>query len=569
MHNQTLKQILAICCVMLSCMSGLLANDVPSSVRPLLDEFDDILLKKDRFIGVKQGRIELLLSTLHNIKNPDEQYWINSQLYDEYLVFASDSALMYAERNLAISRKRHEAENIALWNIRKAFVLVGIGMMNDAKEALRQVNVADLDTNGLIEYYEQQLHLSSHILLYDADLDREHYEQLVPAYKDSIAHICMPDHPLYLWYRANRPYTPEEADFLIEELEKNLSASKFTTRIDAMNAYALSRLYETKGDKENFLKWIIYSAMADVRNVTKDIASIEVLSKELFKLGDLSRAYLYMSYCREMALTYHNRVRLYSVSKIEHSIFDQLLSDIRNQEQKRMWGMVVLSVMSLLLLVLIFYVFRVNNRLHRLQRKMRDANLTLTSQKLELETSNGKLSELNVQLQELNDKLKNSIMQLEESDYVKEEYIGAVFQLCSSYINKMDDFRRNLNRKLKTNLYDEARVMTENPTMVQNVVKEFYASFDAIFLNIYPTFVEDFNELLLPEERVHLKDGELLTTELRIFALIRMGITDSLRISQVLHCSPQTVYNNRNKTRNKAAGDRENFDEAVRKLGQK
>jgi len=544
------------------------ANDVPANVRPLLDEFDAVLGQRADYVTAKQERIGLLLSTLKNVKNPDEGYWIYSKLYDEYLVYESDSALMYAEHCLSISQRKHDVSGVALWNTRKAFVLVGLGLMRDAAETLRQVDVAQLDTNGRIEYYEQQLHLSSHILLYDADLDREYYKRMVPAYKDSIAQYCQPEHPLFLWYKANRRQPSDDNSQLKIDLEQALVKGNNNTRIDAMNAYALGRIYQDEGDMDNYLKWMIHSAIADVRIVNKDIASIEILSKQLFKMGDLERAYIYMSYCREMALAYHNRVRLYSVAQIEHSIFDKMLAEVKRQEQKRLIGLVALSVMSMVLLAFVVYAIHTNRRLHRLQRKMRDANVVLSSQKSELEASNSKLAELNMQLQELNEKLKSSLMQLEESDYVKEEYIGAVFQLCSSYINKMDDFRRTLNRKLRTNMYDDARALTEDPSMVQNVVKEFYASFDAIFLNIYPNFVEEFNQLLVPEERIHLKEGEFLTTELRIFALIRMGITDSLRISQVLHCSPQTVYNNRNKTRNKALGNRENFDEDVRKLGQ-
>ena len=157
--------------------------------------------------------------------------------------------------------------------------------------------------------------------------------------------------------------------------------------------------------------------------------------------------------------------------------------------------------------------------------------------------------------------------ELRESNYVKEEYIGYVFSICSNYISKLDEYRKNINRKIKAKQIDEAKALTDTPTMAHNELKEFYKNFDAIFLHVYPNFVSDFNSLLNPEERIVLKEGELLNTELRIYALVRLGITDSVKIAEFLHCSTQTVYNNRLRVRNKAIIPKEKFAETVRSLG--
>ena len=98
---------------------------------------------------------------------------------------------------------------------------------------------------------------------------------------------------------------------------------------------------------------------------------------------------------------------------------------------------------------------------------------------------------------------------------------------------------------------------------------ELYAKFDSIFLNIYPDFIEEFNNLLVPEERIYPKQDELLTTELRIYALIRLGITDSNKIASFLRYSLRTVYNYRTKVRNKSAVTRGDFEDYVKKIGLK
>lgn len=167
----------------------------------------------------------------------------------------------------------------------------------------------------------------------------------------------------------------------------------------------------------------------------------------------------------------------------------------------------------------------------------------------------------------MNEQLRDTNNQLRESNYVKEEYIGYVFSICSNYISKLDEYRKNINRKLKANQLEDVKALTDTHSMAQNELKEFYHNFDAIFLHIYPDFVSDFNALLHPDEQIVLKDGELLNTELRIYALVRLGITDSVKIAEFLHYSPQTVYNNRLKTRNKAIIPREEFAAVVRSLG--
>lgn len=559
------------CCFLLFSISISLvcSQNLPDSVLRSLEVLDKAIEDLDLFTLQKQERIRLLQQTRSNItSSSNDLYWINNELYKEYCVFDSDSALVYAEANLDICRRNKDINGIALWKSRKVFVMIMNGMMLQAEDELKDVQSARLDTNTRIEYFEQQLHLCSHVLLYDADLNREYYRSRVPLYKDSIAQICMPGHPMYLWYKANRlELYPQDTESVTRELYEVMSKSSFDTRIDAMNAYALARIYRSQDNNDNYIYWLTKSAIADLYSVNREIASIQELSRQLYELGNYQRAYRYISLCRDISMAYNNRVRLYGIMQIEHNITESLLQQVEEQSEQRQHLIITLGLLLLGVLLLAALLYRSNHRLHSVQHRIRETNLKLQEQKIELSDSNDKLAELNEQFKDLNEQLSASVMQLNESNFVKEQYIGAVFQLCSSYINKMDDFRRNISRKLKTRLYDDARQMTESPSEVQNVVKEFYHSFDETFLNIYPDFVKEFNELLIPEERIELKEGELLNTELRIYALVRMGITESLRISQVLHCSPQTVYNNRNKTRNKAIRNRDNFDEMVRNLG--
>jgi len=544
------------------------------SLEALLKQLDITISEADQFEQHKLDRISLLKKSLQPRTSLQDRYWTYAQLYDEYYVFDSDSAMYYVDQVLDICTQTNKVPEQNLWKTRKSFLLSAIGLLPEAEEMLSEVDPSQLSLYNRIEYFEQQVYLSSHILQYGVTSDKGRYGGNARQFRDSLNLYCPPDHPNYLWYKSFRQMDKgEDLHQLEQELLAALANRPFDNRTDAMNAYALSKVYQKMGDTPNRLKYLAISSISDVRMSNKDIASLDELSKVLYSRGFVDRSYAYITYCKQVAIKYNNRVRLYSISKVEHNIFKDLLVETEEQQQTQQHLIIAISLLSVLLLSALLFIFRVNHRLHKSRKKLRDSNLQLKSQQIELSASNSKLAEMNAMQQELNEQLKclneqlrQSIHDLNESNYVKEEYIGAVFQLCSSYINKMDEFRRNLNRKLKTNLYAEAKAMTESPTEVQNEIKEFHHSFDAIFLNIYPNFVSDLNGLLNPAERIHLKEGELLNTELRIYALVRMGITDGLRISQVLHCSPQTIYNYRVKTRIRALS-KETFEEDVKHLG--
>ena len=185
----------------------------------------------------------------------------------------------------------------------------------------------------------------------------------------------------------------------------------------------------------------------------------------------------------------------------------------------------------------------------------------------ELSEAKTQLGLANESLKKLNEELNSINQELKESNYVKEEYIGYIFTICSSYISKLESFRKNIHVKAMAKKFKEIEDYTSKADMMKEELRDFYKSFDTIFLHIYPDFIKDFNALLQPDKQIMPKEGELLNTELRIYALVRLGITDSVKIADFLHCSPQTVYNNRFRVRNKALIPREAFAETVRTLG--
>lgn len=331
--------------------------------------------------------------------------------------------------------------------------------------------------------------------------------------------------------------------------------------------YNLSAIYRSENNESKYLENLILSAMADIRSVNGDIGSLQEIAEYLFKHGEIDRAYNYILYCSQKAMLFHNRVRIVKMSHLQNQIYKAYQEQSRTQQKRLQASLIAVSFLFLVLIGALLFIRKQMRRLKEANLKLDNTNQKLSVNMDALSTAHQRLEEVNMQLKDLNTQLQEVNDQLRESNYVKEEYIGYVFNICSTYISKLEEFRKNINRKLKVGQIEDVKAMTDSSATASNELKEFYQNFDTIFLHLYPDFVGDFNALLLPEERIELKEGELLNTELRIHALIRLGITDSVKIADFLHCSAQTVYNNRLRTRNKSIIPKEDFINAVKKLG--
>lgn len=538
----------------------------------IFSKLDEMILRREEYRGMKEERIRMLQKQFNNQVSIEESFYVNKLFYEEFYVYNADSAMAYADKNLdiALQLKRKDWEYV--WKINKSFLLSATGLLKEAEDELKSVPVKELSGDVLTDYYGQMVYLWSHFGQYTGSQSenvQRSYLDKERMYRDSVYSVVKPSHPLYLWYKGCyfQYQGEDEMRKVIPELTQVLDSASLETRYDAMNAYILGSIYRDLGDMDNYMKYLAYSSMADITSCNKDIASLEELGTFLFSLGDIDRAYSYINYCLQNALFYNNRVRIMGISGIIDQINGVYQEHMRQQGERVRSYLVIVSVLSVVLLLSIIYIYYKLRQLATSRSKLREMNGELNRHVYDLSEAQKQLKEVNDKLQALNVELKDVNAQLRESNYVKEEYIGYVFSICSNYINKLEEYRKNINRKIKTNQIDEVKAMTDRPTMAQKELKEFYKNFDAIFLHVYPSFVSDFNELLLPEERIVLKEGELLNTELRIYALVRLGINDSVKIAEFLHCSPQTVYNNRLKVRNKAIVPKEQFAETVRLLG--
>ena len=529
---------------------------------------DSAIQQRQVFDAMKSKRLSEMYKKKESLRSTSEILSFNTQMYDEYYVFDSDSAMNCVVQNLKIAQQTNNEPLIHEWRIKQSFVLAATGLLKESLDVMESLDVSRLSNENKIAYYNQMVYLYGHFGQYTGTGElQDYYIELERQYNDSLHAIVSPSDPQYLWFDVWYLIGKGQQDVLKEQLQKKVSQSSLTTRYDAMAAYALARVYKENGNEDMFVRCLAMSGIADIRASNKDIASLQELAEFLVDQGEIIRAYNYINVCLQISQEYRNRVRAVSISRVYDRILQAFLD--RDMDQRARLKKTNVALISLLVLLAIAIVFIVSSllRLRKSRYRLHEVNKELKRRRSEIASVNQHLKEANESLIDVNEKMKKANEQLRESNLVKEEYVGYVFAICSNYISKLEEFRKDINRKAKAKMLKEILSMTDKETVVQDELKEFYQNFDAIFLRLYPTFVEDFNALLNPEERIVPRKGELLNTDLRIYALVRLGISDSVKISEFLHCSPQTIYNNRLKVRNKSKLSKTEFTEALRKIG--
>ena len=268
--------------------------------------------------------------------------------------------------------------------------------------------------------------------------------------------------------------------------------------------------------------------------------------------GDMERAYQYMRFSWNATKFYNARLRSWQSADVLSLIDKTYQAMIEKQNDRLQQNLLLITALLVLLIVALGYIYRQ-------MKKLADA-------RNHLQVANKQLNGLNEELRQMNSCLSSTNIELSESNQIKEEYIARFIKLCSTYINRLDAYRRMVNKKVSAGQIAELLKITRSQDALDEELEELYANFDTAFLHLFPNFVGKFNDLLQENEQILPKKGELLNTELRIFALIRLGIEDSSQIAEFLRYSVNTIYNYRAKVRNKARGSREDFDDLVRKI---
>lgn len=545
-------------------------------VDELLKLLDQALARTPEYERRKEEKIEGLRADFRKASDREQRYWIARNLYGEYSTLDSDSALHYADVGYEMAKELGRNDWMDEMQLDRAYVMAATGLLVQADMILASINPEHLQPGLEARYFEQLLFLSTHRdQFYGVNSLETPYNAEASQMLDSLCRSLSPEHVQYGWFLGWRNLNSrDDAREVIPQLKESVDKCAFSTQKDAMDAWILSRLYEKAGNDQEKLRYLILSSIADIRAANKEIASLEEVANLLYQgMGpgsrgeNLRRANDYISHCILCANSYKSRVRVGRLAELQQRITQGYQTELVRQERRVANYLKLLVAILVCLLAAMAFIIVQMKKLRQSRGLLNDANRALNGKVAELEEVKIQLEEANATLGNLYSNAREGANELSRTNLAKEKYIADIFAVCSNYISKLDDFRKNIYRLLMTGKYEDLRSLTKSPELSQAEIKELHRTFDKIFLGIYPDFVRDFNTLLRPEEQIELKKGDLLNTELRIYALVRLGLTDSPAIARFLHCSVQTVYNTRQRTRGKAAVPREEFADKVRSLG--
>ena len=544
-----MKNIIIFLCLCTICMCRLHAAD-SSRADSLLLKLDQAIKERPIYMEQKELKLVELKRQLHRQIPDEERFAILGTLLDEYRSFNTDSALHMAEEREQIAIRLGNREYIDNARMNKADVLGMTGMYKEVMDLMRNIHIDRLPVD--IHPYYYHIYRTVYGLMADYAVtayEKKLYTELTDKYRDSLLLVNKDNLLIHTLIQSDQYNVRNEYDKAIRLLTDYLALQKDYEHDVAICAYTLSESYRLKGDKEKEKEYLIVSAMADMKTAVREYISLRKLAVLLYQEGDIERAYSYVKICMEDAAACNARLRKLEILEIFPIINDAYQQKTEKQQEQMKWALVSISLLSLFLLLAIFYVYKQMKKVAAARREVIDANK--------------RLKELNDELHLSNAQLKEANHSIAENSYLKEEYIGRYMDQCSVYLEKMDNYRRSLGKIAATGNVEELYKNIKSSKFIEGELKEFYTNFDNTFLQLFPTFVEDFNALLADDEQISLKAGERMNTELRIFALIRLGITDSVKIAQFLRYSVTTIYNYRTKVRNKAAGDRDLLEQEV------
>lgn len=535
-----------------SCYSAFAGESLDS----LLNVLDKTIKEADTYVQIKENKLhELKKEARRTPPVSVERYHLNNDIYLEYKVYSSDSALHYLNENMLLARQLNDKERELKIQLELSYLLSSIGMYMEAADILNSIDRQTLPSSLLGYYYTcyEHVYFEAGAAQPRYKMFASRYAKLSHAYRDSMQVTLDPSSATYLWLRETQLREAGKYDEALEFSDRRLAEASFGTPQYALVAYQRFRLFESMGKKDEHLYYLVLSAISDVRSAIKEQSSLMVLAQELNRKGDLKRAYDYINFSWEISQFYKTRLRSWMNITPLSMINGNYQDIIKQQNRELLIYITCVALLALLLVIALIYIYR--------QMK------ALSIAKKGLQEVNERLFSLNEELEEVNRHLRSTNLELSESNLIKEAYIARFFKLCSVYVDRLQAYRKLVNKKLQRGQVAELLKMTHLSNDIVTVeVQELYANFDSAFLHLFPNFVESLNALLLPEEQIVLKPDELLNTELRIFALIRLGIKDSSQIAELLHYSVNTIYNYRSRVKTKARVSRDDFEDLVAKI---
>ena len=518
-------------------------NAQQTDIDRLYNTIDSLIEHRSELLAEKEIRLKALKDGLQEGLDEDQLFKLNERIYDEYMAYNFDSAYYYINKNVERQRALGHADRFATSAVRMAHILAVSGIFNNARLLLNEVRVEDISTANKIDYYEQQSELN----LFRSEM--ANFTPLFPAYVDSMQHyrqkiLEIAPHNSYNYIFNLATYTCEqgEVDKAIKMLEDYLPKLRQGDRHYSIVTSTLAFFYTHKDQPETREKYLLLSAISDLRASILENNSLRELSIILLERQEYKKAYNYLQQASEDAKLYGSRLRSLQAARLA-PLITQAYDTERVRTQNRTYILLaILSVITLLLIGTIAFILS-------MMRKRRAA----------IE----KINTLNQELERRNAAIEAANNEMKESNRIKDEYIGRFLELSSNYIQRGEDRAKLLNRLARDKKMAELYAELKSSASLNESIRLFYQNFDTAFLNIYPNFIKEVNSLMANGNQFEVDGGQKLTTELRILALIRLGINDNQKIADILRSSITTIYTYRSKIKSRALS-KDTFEDEIR-----
>ena len=504
----------------------------------VLWRLDETLSFTEKYDAAKNKEIKRLHGLAASAKSPSDRFKCYIDLYEAYESYKYDSASVYADKALAVARRMSQSDALVEASCAKVFCLLSAGLYKEAFDAVNSIDISHASPPYQYKYYFVKWRLLADIADYScAEPYMSSYIRQSHALVDTLQHYMRPHSTSYNYIMGmqlmkERRCDESERHFLLVLQDKNISMHE-----RAISTSCLGWLYKLRGDNEKALQYLAEAAICDIKSSTKETTALREVGTLLYARGDVDHAIEYVQKALDDANFYNARQR-----KIEIGNVLPIIQQSRYKEMKNQRNVMVLCIIMACALLGVLALSTL--LIKRQMRKLKQATRTI---------------------EERNKKLEEANAQLSEANKIKTEYIGKSFYVSAGYFEKLEKMYRSVDRKLVARQYEDIRRMLSEKALAEER-KDMYADFDETFLRLFPDFIEKYNALFDAKDQKCPSDAKVLSNEMRIFALIRLGVTDSERIAHFLNYSVNTINTYKTRVKNKSNVNNEEFERRIMEI---
>jgi tetratricopeptide (TPR) repeat protein len=524
-----------------------------------LNSLIHIIENSSKYDKEKKIEIDSIRILLKNTTKSDllVQYHLNEKMFYLFKFFKRDSAFYYGIKAKDLAYQLKNKSLIANANMNMADICVSSGMYKEALDFLEPSKIDENNKDYNAFYYG---------ILGRCYGDMAEYSNTPYFYKQylELAHK----------YRAKALSLTEDGQFFnyfLEAFNKSKDGqlkealADFNTLLEKNNPphdqalvhYMLGELYQQFGENDKAINHLIEAVINDIKTSTKESLAIIKLSEILFKKGDIENASLLIQKANDDAFFYGAQQRKIQVGAILPLIADEILQNVEKEKQRIYWQYIIVSFFLVLAICFVVIIYSQFRKLKKAKKIIADAHKNLKRINKQLISVNEKIKSQNLEIKQVN-------KQLSEANKIKEEYLGLFFTQYDTVYEKFNSFMTTIKNLIEEENYDKVK-RTVSGYNLKKEKEKLLENFDTAFINLFPNFINEFNFLMKEEYKIKLEKEQFLTKELRIYALIRLGITHNEIIAQILGYSVNSIYAFKTKIRNNSIVNKDDFDQKLLK----